>query len=256
MSMDYAPYRTGLFVLHDKHEIMPALHEVHGALDIVAFWSLFREGWSMIKSLYTVQTHIRDMLTEERLNSPGRLVAMRKTEIDWLKRAARRDKPVKIYRGGSDANVTGFSWTTKRALAEWHAVRSGFEKTSVVVGRIQPHQIILYLEPGDEIVCFPEHVKVEKIDDHHGLRGDDLTKRRVQALVEALGANHVMGLTPVEYFMDALEHGRADRDMVLKHMDESATFLEPLGFARRAQTCRDIAAAIRGKEDGIRSATG
>mgnify|MGYP000217411692 CR=1 FL=1 len=258
MLMDLKPYRTALFTLHDRHEILAGLHEIHGDLDIVSFWKLFREAWCQVKSLYTNQTHIRDMLTSERLNSPGRLACMTGDEIRYLKRASRftmaraKKKGIKVYRGGSMQNITGFSWTQKRAVAVEHARRCGQETGNVVVGYVQPHSVILFLDNRHEIIAFPEDVTVDHVEDAPGMRGEELSGRRIQALVEAFGANYVMQMTPEEYFVDAMKAANADKAMVLEHMDGSATFLEPLGFKERVKTVKGIARAIREMDDGVR----
>lgn len=253
MTMDLKPYRTALFTLHDKHEIMTGLHEIQGDLDNVSFWILFREAWNTVRSLHRETTNVRDMLTAERLNSPARLAAMRQSEIDWLKRVARRGKPVKVYRGASYQNLTGFSWTTKAKIAQKHARMTGFVENQLIIGRIEPMHIILFNERESEVVCFPEHVKVEKVEDAPGLTGIELETRRVQSIVEAQGANAVHQLSPAEYFVEAVKAARADRKMVVDHMTGALELLETLGFKKRAELNRNILTAL-GEDDAIRRA--
>lgn len=251
MAMDLQPYRTAILTLHDRHEMFRGLHEVHGNLDIVDFWRLFREVWTATKSRHLALTYIRDVLTSERLNSPGRLMCMTNDEVNWLKRATRRNKAVKVYRGAGVPNFTGFSWTPKIDIARHHAERSGYETGQLLTARVEPHSIILYIAAEHEVIAFPEHVSVEKVDEVPGLVGNALQARRVQALVEAQGANAVMQLSQADYFMAAVKESKMDPEKLLTFMESSAEFLEPLGFKERLESVRAISAALRGN-NGIR----
>lgn len=250
MTMNIQPLRAALFTIHDPHEVFHALREVSGELDDVAFWTLFREAWDRAPSYWNHMEAIRMVLTSERLNSSARMAPWTKHEIEWMKRAARRDKPVKVYRGASDRNLTGFSWTTKKAVALEHARKCGYEKGSLVTARVPMHSIIFFSSEGSEVVAFPEHVTIEGTQEVPGLSGQALHSRQVQIMVEAKGPATVMGLSAVDFFMDAFAGAKMPKEQVIQHLKISLDLLDKLGFILRREFTRDVLMRL---EDGVRS---
>lgn len=250
--MNLNPYRAALFTIHERHEVFDGLHEIIGALDDEAFWRLFREAWDHSDSYWDKLATIRAMLSAERLNSEARKLPWTKDELDWMKRALRRGKPVKVYRGASQRNLTGFSWTTKKDIAVDHARRCGYEQGTVVIGRVAPHSIIFYGTREHEVVAFPEHVKIEDTYDVPGLTGQALHARQVQIMVAAKGPAMVMGLSPVDCFMDALEGSKMSKDAAIQNMERCLNLLEKTGFVLRREITREILerlkSGVRGEE--------
>jgi hypothetical protein len=250
--MMFSDYHRALFTMHDKHERVIGLHDVHENLSSDAsndlFWPLFRQVWSGSESLFLNGVQLRSMLTVDRICDPHRFTTMEKFELDFIKRSAQRGKPVKVYRGGCVLNHTGFSWTTRRQVAEQFAHLSGSAQPTITVGRVPVPNIIMYLGGAEsEIIAFPEHVDVEEIEDiKPQVTGHALTMRRVQITVQAKGPNALRQLTPAEYFVAEIEQGTLDRDTVLKHMHASKAFLAPLGFKSRLETVETIIGALEG----------
>lgn len=232
--------------MHDKHERMTGVHDVYAGISNDLFWPLFRQVWQGSESLFLGGVQLREMLTKDRICDPERFVAMEKFELDFIKRSAHRGKPVKVYRGGSVLNHTGFSWTTRRPVAEQFAALSGSSKPTITVGRVPVPNIIMYIGGSEsEIIALPEHVDVEDIEDiKPQVTGMALQMRRVQITVQAKGPHALQQLTPAEYFLNEIEHGSLNRDVVLDHMRKSKEFLTPLGFKTRLATIESILGAL------------
>ena len=66
-----------------------------------------------------------------------------------------------IYRGTSESEVTnknyGFSWTTKRTVAEYYAARS--HDGVVLNAQVEMSDILIYIEEESEIIVLPSNVK-------------------------------------------------------------------------------------------------
>jgi hypothetical protein len=186
------------------------------------------------------------MLTKDRLCDPNRFTVMEKFEMDFIRRSAQRGKPVKVYRGGSVLNHTGFSWTTRRPVAEQFAALSGSAKPTITVGRVPVSDIVMYLGGAEsEIIALPERVDVESIDDiEPQVTGYSLQMRRVQITVQAKGPNALQQLTPAEYFLNEIESGALNREKILKHMYDSKELLGELGFTSRLKTVESIIYAL------------
>jgi len=246
------PYRTALFSHHDPHERWPALFEVHADLPADVLWTLIREVWENSKSNYRHNEIIRRMITAEMINAPERLAAFSDDDKEMWKLALRRGKPIKVYRGGARPNMTGLTWTTRDDLAAYWAHHSGFDETTLAIGRVEPRHIILALRPIKTVMLFPEHVEIEKVETLPGLEGQPLGSRRIQAMVEAYGANAPLEMTPAEYFKMAVAEGKIDPKVIIDHMKTSRNFLTGLGFKIRVETIDTILTAM---EDGdVRSA--
>ncbi|MBS3648749.1 hypothetical protein KEU06_08920 [Pseudaminobacter sp. 19-2017] len=236
-----------IFTMHDKFERVSALHDIHEELTDEAFWSLFRRVWRESESLFLHGVEIRNMLTLARIQSPARFMAMSAEELDFIKRAARRDAPLKVYRGGSALNHTGFSWTTKRARAEQFANLSGSHQPTVTVGRLPVPNVLLFLSDENEVIAFPEMVEVDRIDDHHPPSEADIKLRRFQIVAQAKGPHALENLTPAEYFHKRIKDGAITKEAIVTHLRKSEEFLEPLGFTTRLATIRET---LAGLEDG------
>ncbi|RUW57159.1 hypothetical protein [Mesorhizobium sp. M8A.F.Ca.ET.021.01.1.1] len=245
----FSEYHRALFTMHDKHERVAGLHDVHQVLtrdDQDLFWPLFRQVWTGSESLFLNGPALRAMLTKERVCDPNRFTAMEKFELDFIKRSAQRGKPVKVYRGGSVLNHTGFSWTTRRQVAEQFAALSGSSKPSITIGRVPVPNIIMYIGGAEsEIIALPEHVDIDTIEDvEPQVTGHALNMRRVQITVQAKGPNALQQLTPAEYFLNEIERGTLSRDAVMEHMLASKKLLGQLGFTSRLKTVESIIDAL------------
>lgn len=241
----YSAYHKALFGLHDKHERVRGLYDIRETITQPVFWRLFREVWRNSESLFLNGREIREMLTIERICATERFTIMSSTELDFIKRAARRGVPLKVYRGGSRLNHTGFSWTTKYKVAEQFAALSGSNQPTITIGRVPVPNIILYLSGSEsEIVALPEHVTIDRIEDFPPLPADQTAQRQVQIAVQAKGANALMQMTPAEYFQHSVANGSLDREVVINHMRASFITLELLGFTSRLGTVRSILQAL------------
>lgn len=246
MTPAYRQYRDALMNYHNRHERFPALFEVSNDLDIEDFWTLFRDIYEDSLALTVHAEVIRRMLTAERINSTGRLVAYTIEDREYVKRIIRRGGPLKVYRGGAQHNLTGFAWTTKKDIAIKHAIQCGRPEGHVVSGKIAPSKIILINSDTGDILAFPEDVTVEKVIDVKGLDGEALMESRMRAMVACYGANYVMEMTPAEYFVHAVTENQIDRDVILNHMRAGRKFIEPFGFTTRVATIDAITEALEG----------
>lgn len=244
MSAAYRQFREALINYHNRHERFPALFEVSAELDLTDFWTLFRDVWEAANATSVHAETIRRMLTAERINSTARLSAFSVEDREFVKRAIRRGGPIKVYRGGGQHNITGFSWTTKKAIAEAYAMACGHADGFVAVGKIEPSKVIIPISATGEIVAFPEDVTVARVIDVPGFKGEDLMQARMKALVACYGAHHVMEMTQAEYFANAVAQGQIERDVIVNHLQTARKFIEPFGFKTRVETIDSILAAM------------
>lgn len=245
--MTSADYKAALTKYHDKHERITGLMDIHGNLDHATFWRLFRDVWTGSESLFLHQAELRRMLTQERLATPERFEhAMDEAERAWLRRAARRGKPVKIYRGGCQANLTGFSWTTSMAVAERFANGCPDANRTISIGRVPHDQIIMFCDGSErEVVTFPELVEIEEVKDHPAPADERaMASRTLQVAVQAKGINAAMNMTPAEYWTMQINMGTRTRQMLVDYFRETIAACEPLGFKSRVATARSILEAI------------
>lgn len=237
-------YRQAIFQNHDAHERWPALFDIHADLNVEMFWTLFRDIIERGTFFRGHEEIIRRMLTAERVNDPDRLAAYTEDDIAYMKRAIRRGS-IKIYRGGSRANMTGFAWTRDIDRARAFAVSCGQPNGTVVVGRLEPNKVIVPRSHTKDIICFADDVKIEKVYDVAGITDEKkLMETRLKILVASFGANHPLEMTPAQYFKQGIDDGRLDRDEFTKFATGSRTFLEPLGFKTRVATLDSILAEV------------
>lgn len=242
-------YEEALFAYHEPHELMRALHEVHGELDDAQFWKLFRQSWQRSKSFARSSVEIRQMLTAERLHAiPERYAAFLPDEVQFLKNALRRDKPVKLYRGGSLKNLTGFSWTPKKTLAEEFATHCGNDDPHIVAGYLEPRKIILYLRARNEVVCFPEDIENYKVSDGVKPDEDTMNQDAIKAALDSVGVAKVAQKEPWEYLEARIAAGALERQSVLDFMNHTIGLLEPLGFKARVEYAKDIIKHLEGSK--------
>lgn len=161
-----ASFARALFDGHQNHERLAALAEIAHELDDEAFWLLFRGCYVVSPVLFTFHPVLRDMLTPDRLSAAERYGHHTDAALALWKERLRRRKPVKVYRGGTQQNITGFAWTTKRARAVEFAAFTGSPQPKLTVGRIDPRRIVLTIDDNgrSDILAFPEHVRVESVE--------------------------------------------------------------------------------------------
>lgn len=141
-----------------------AFHQANGViLPDEEFWPHFRECWLLHDRLSEFQPDIRALLTKNRLNET-RAYAMSQAEEDWFMTRIRRRKPLRVYRGCTQVNVAGFSWTTDAKIARAYARRAA--DPLMVIGNLNLRDMILRIEERGEkeIVCFPEHIFNARIE--------------------------------------------------------------------------------------------
>lgn len=241
----YNAYHNALFLHHNEHERWNALAEVQTELETAELWMLI---WELIEAsliLFPNQEIMRRLFTAERINHPGRLAAFIPDDKEWMKRALRRGGPMKLYRGGAQANMTGLAWTTSKAEAYRHAMASGARKATITVGYMRPSDMILAFYDSRTIITLPEKVNikhVEEITTH--ISQEEQAARTLKVAVAWKGANAPMECTPLEYFQHAIGQGSADRDDVVRQLTASRKYLEAFGFKARIERIDEVLAGL------------
>lgn len=245
--MQYSPYTSALFTMHDKFERIPGLYDIHEKItDNVEFWALFTTIWTNNESCFLHLKKIREMLTPDRVNDiEARISLMDDAEVGFLKRSARRKVPIKVYRGGSALNLTGFSWTTRHDEAVKFAKLSGADRPVVSVGRVQVRDVLFYvMNRGEsEVVAFPESVDVEKVEDVEPVSVEVRDRCRLQLLVQAKGPHAVANMTQGQWWKEKINIG-LEKGPLIEHLTTSRAVLEKLGFKTRVAAIDDILAEI------------
>ena len=237
----YNAFYTALFLHHNEHERWPALAEIQTELRVSEFWMLFRDLIESSLILFPHQETIRRLLIAERVNNIERMAAYFPEDKEWMKRALRRGGPMKVYRGGMQANLTGFAWTTNRAHAEAHAHLSGARKATVTIGYVRPSEALLAFNHHRTIITFPEKVDIQRVEEiRTNISQESQATRTLKVAVAWKGANAPMECTPLEFFKHAIEQGGSDRDSVIKQLTASRKYLEALGFKARIERIDDI----------------
>ena len=243
--MSISVYRRAFDTYLDQHEKWQALFDVANELSEEVFFTLFRDVLENTSGLYPNAEIIRRMLTQERVNSQGRLSAMSTDYHNWWKRMLRRGKDVRIYRGAGNPNRTGFMWTTNIERATAYAFINGFEQTEVIVGYIKPSRIIIADVIDKDLFVFPEDVDIREFRKLPIVpQGQEMAELRMRIAVALHGANYPLEITPAEFFTKAVEELRIDREETLAFFKAGHKFLEPLGFTHRVATMKTIIEAL------------
>lgn len=224
--LDVSDVFTAIFKGHQAFQRVQALAEVEHRLADDDFWFLFRVLWQDVEVLYPHHNLLRQMLTPDRLNAPDRIFQHSEAEQNVFRDRLRRGRPIKVYRGCTSRNVVGFSWTTNRAKAEAFAASTGWEKSLITVGKLDPRRIVMALnDRGDaEIVAFPEHVVVERMDDFTGRVGDEFA-----TMVKAHGLPAHIQAQRVRDVYEAPEKLAE----VISTLERERDYLRALGFSER-----------------------
>lgn len=248
---DYKEYLDALLRHHDDHERVQALFEINGDLTPDVFWKLFKVIWRVTSVMSPHQELLRRMLTSERVNGVGRIEAWTEMDFEWAKRAVARNKPMKIYRGGSTGfGLTGFCWTTNYERAARYAERTGFPHGVITVGRIDPSLVMLWDDDLRDVFVFPDHVKNERHDNVMVKDQAIVREAQLRALAGLKGAAAIAGLTPGMGLRDAIEKGRRNKEKAIKQLEESRAFLQGLGFKQRLGTIDNMLVDIADAEQG------
>lgn len=228
IELSISTYFASLDKGHQAHERLPALREIAHNLEDDDFWFLFRVVWQNTFAYFPHAKTIRELLTPDRMNAPERVGLATPDEQKVWRERIRRRRSLKLYRGGDMRNVTGFSWTTNRSIAEAHALRYGRPTPLVAVGRIDPRRLVIPLDgPQSEIVCFPEHVEVERVDE---LPTPATLINETSITVQAVGLPPSIYAEVIQKKSDA---GELDLMDTIKALGMERDYLRSLGFERR-----------------------
>lgn len=230
---------------HNRFERFQGLFDILPEIEHDHFWYLFRTLIEKTDVLYPHHELIRRMLTEERVNTTGRLVAFSPEDREFSKRTLRRGGPLKVYRGCDEPNLSGFAWTTRKHTAIEYASYSAFSSPMLVVGRLKPSKILMAMTDEDTIFAFPEDVTVERVDEiREKLDEQALLDHRMRVMVAANGPHHVMEMTQEDYLVHAISTGRVAADEVLEKMKVAQKCLSAFGFVSRLATVESCIAKL------------
>lgn len=239
-------YVVALVKHHDHHERIPALFEVFADISKATFWRALSQMVPITPHFATHQELLRRMLSKERIEDIGRVEAWHREDLEWLQRAVRRPRPMKVYRGACvKFGVTGFTWTTNYQRAKRFAELSGMAEATIAVGRIDAHAVLLPFHDVSDIFTVPEYVKIERVDDVKVKDPLLLKEAQLRGVAGVHGSAKVLDITPGKALRIAIEEGRRDRDKALAQLADSRVFLEKLGFKKRLATIDEMVEEIK-----------
>jgi hypothetical protein len=224
--MNYAVARSKLWVVCEKHERMRAFYNmINQIVDTPTaeqFWSEFWGIWSSSENLHA------DMAIVQSLYEYGTMLGSAHLGLDEDDSAFIATLPdtVTIYRGCSEQNKYGWSWSLDKEKALWFAKRSvGYEVRYLLKAKVSRHDILGYLSGRNEseLIIHPTHLKkvteVRKIrEEHKGhahliyavhsgsgvLESPEMNKARAQMMVGS------MELDRIEHTLEYVNNTIAD----------------------------------------------
>lgn len=192
-------------------EYVQMLAEKKGADNVPGIYALFMEmyshsdyGASVVKRS-VLESITRRKTDEERRTTEEKLAAL--------------PERVTVYRGGGDKSVPyqkAYSWTLDENVANFFAIRRGYEPAYIAKGYIHKSDIIEYLDDRgeEEIFAFPQNIEdVEVVE----LKGADDFLAHILPKVSGLYHKYVDKLMDVPFSMDSELHGKKHCARVLLH---------------------------------------
>lgn len=222
-----------LWIYFDKHERMKALYQMKEHIPDDKIYKVFADVWTNLESHYQDMKVIRRMFNYLGNNTAKfRNSMMDADEKRAYQELKKRGKWIKVYRGCWQENTEGWSWTTRRTIAELFARRHAPDGWPLIIsGKVDVDDVIAYLlsRNENEIVVDPGHVEKP--------RRTELPYQEVKTnklLFQAVQAGNLFGQEhEIETMVMMAQHNQKN---YLEHLEERLEFFKQYGFEDKVKT--------------------
>jgi hypothetical protein len=213
--------RRALRYLFDKPQRVRALYEAAHAMDPRHYWQTLAEVYQGSESLYAEAELLGYMMEGHGAKTYSRPHDTRLRPMmmnrDERRALARMKDEVSVYRGASDTNAEGMSWTTRPKVARFFATRAPFQCVPfMLVGKVAKYDIRAYLAgrgeaevvvPYDKVritrkVKLKEHIPSSSLRLFHAVQSGQLQRHDDFKVRGWLLAKSGMSLETIEREMD------------------------------------------------------
>lgn len=176
-----------LITYHDKFERIPALIKLWPFMPERDRMLWLGKVWRNNETIYLHMDALQPLLMHA-MTSPLRGLLMPREDRATFREQLRLNKPLRVFRGCSEGNRDGWSWTLDRTVAEKLGTRHPFDgKPLLVSGFAAPEDVLAYFDTRREreILINPflvTRVRVQRLKPlSNALQANGLFIHRIQA---------------------------------------------------------------------------
>lgn len=162
VEMVKAKRQFSLYVtLHEKPYRVQAFVEIMDELDDKLYWELLGEVYVGIENVWQNQDVLLKLFQSKRAGREWMMEAKDRTVLEKMVGSTYQDGAL-VYRGCTQKNKQGMSWTLDRSVATWFARRFSPKDPVLLAGEVSPKKILAYFGTRSEaeIVVDPKDVEI------------------------------------------------------------------------------------------------